>query len=530
MHSAYGSGSIYDVLVGHVSDMAHEIAMVKRFGPNPALTIRNMQNMIRKLAAEAGNVGLADAENAKLGKMFAIASRENGLSHMDGIGNFMAGVRNLLTSAFLGSASLVAVPSDLALATIAKNYNRLDGMRFMSRYLSLMNPTNGADRQLAVRLGLLAEHAVAQAYGARRLLGFDIAGPSITRRITDVTMNLSLLTPHTKMARWAFGMEFLGLLADNATKAFDELPFRDMLTRHGITADDWNAMRKTPLYEERGATFLRPLDYMDVDGSRAGMDLAQKFQTMVVDESKFAIPDVNMHSRRILIGDTDPGTFLGEVARSFAMFKNFPLTFTNVIMRRYLTDALVDGRQASYSAALLLSMSAIGALRIQLGQITQGRDPQKMDDPKFIMRALMTGGGLGIYGDFLLQDHNRFGDSLPETVAGPVFGQALPDALKLTAGNMQQLLDGDDPEILRELAEAAKRYTPGTSIWWGRLLMERLLWDELQRMADPKFVERVRRAEKRRQKEFGQGSWWQAGERKPDRAPRYTHRAPVNFD
>jgi hypothetical protein len=56
----------------------------------------------------------------------------------------------------------------------------------------------------------------------------------------------------------------------------------------------------------------------------------------------------------------------------------------------------------------------------------------------------MTGGGLGIYGDFILQDHN-------------IFGQALPDALKLTVGNVEQLLSGDDTEIMREAAEIANR-------------------------------------------------------------------------
>lgn len=404
------------------------------------------------------------------------------------------------------------------MASIAKNYNRLDGMRFMSRYLSLMNPANAADRQLAVRLGLIAEHAVAQAYGARRMLGFDIAGPSATRRIVDVTMNLSLMTPHTQMARWAFGMEFLGLMADSAGKGFDELPFKDMLTRHGITADDWNKLRKVPLFEERGATFLRPMDYLKLDKSAAGLDLAQKFQTMLVDESKFAVPDVNLHSRRILLGDTKPGSLLGEAARSLAMFKNFPLTFTNVIMRRYLTDALVDGRQAGYAAAMVLSMSAIGALRVQLGQISQGHDPQDMANPDFVLRSLLTGGGLGIYGDFLFQDHNRYGMGIAATVAGPVVG-ALGDTLKFTAGNLQEILDGKDPKILKDLAELSERYTPGSTIWYLRLTQERLLWDQLQKMVDPGFEDKVKRAEKRRLKDHGQQSWWGAGQLRPSRAP-----------
>src|SRR5581483_11498617 len=319
MHAAYGSGSIFDVMLSHLDGMAHEIAMVKRFGPSPATTVANIATMIRKLAPTPGE---ANDEIRKLQDVFAAVNRETGLAQTNRIGNVMAGTRNLLTSALLGGAPLIAIPSDINMALMAKHFNSLDGMRFMRRYLSLMNPTNKRDRQLAVRLGLIAETVQAHTYGMRRFMGFDASGPSWTRRVADVSMNINLLSPHTQMARWAFGMEMLGLFADHAGERFDQLPFRTMLERHGVTAADWDRFRAiAPYTTPEGATFLRPDDVF-VPGDRSSLDLMARLKAMVMAEVKMAVLSPDLVSRSALIGDTHPGTFIGELGRSAAMFKN----------------------------------------------------------------------------------------------------------------------------------------------------------------------------------------------------------------
>ncbi|WP_163535963.1 hypothetical protein, partial [Klebsiella pneumoniae] len=64
-----------------------------------------------------------------------------------------------------------------------------------------------------------------------------------------------------------------------------------------------------------------------------------------------------------------------------------------------------------------------------------------MDDPRFWIQALGTGGGFGIMGDYMFADVNRLGQSLGEQIAGPTIG-AGSDALKLTIGNAQELVQG----------------------------------------------------------------------------------------
>jgi hypothetical protein len=44
---------------------------------------------------------------------------------------------------------------------------------------------------------------------------------------------------------------------------------------------------------------------------------------------------------------------------------------------------------------------------------------------------MMQGGGLGILGNFLFGDYNRFGRNVGETILGPVLGQGRPSFLEL---------------------------------------------------------------------------------------------------
>lgn len=517
MHDAYGSGSVFDVLLQHTNDMAHEIALVKRFGPSPETTVFNIGQMIRKLAPTPGQ---ATDEIRAMEAVFSSVMRETGLARTNRIGNILAGTRNLLTSALLGGAPLIAIPSDLNTALLAKHFNGLDGMHFMRRYLSLMNPANKADRQLAVRLGLIAETVQAQMYGMRRMIGLDISGPSWTRRVADVSMNLNVLSPHTQMARWAFGMEMLGLFADNAGKTFDQLSFKTMFERHGLTAADWDRFRQAPVFSDprTGATFLRPDDVF-VAGDRKSLDLMTRLKSMVLDEVKTAILTPDLVSRNALIRDTDPGTFPGELTRSAAMFKNFGVTFVNILMRRYMMNAHMSGRsRLALGGYLVLSMTMLGALRQQLGNITNGNDPQDMKDPRFIFRALVTGGGFGIFGDFVFGDYNRQGGDPITSLAGPV-AQEVSDLYKLTGGNVRELLEHKDTHFWRELVQTAQRYTPGSRNWWSRLIVDRTVWDALLSAVDPKAGSNFDENNKRLKREYGLTSWWEQGEKLPDRPP-----------
>ena len=517
----FGNPDPFDSMIGHIDNMARDIAMMERLGPNPASTITYLQQTMRKAAAgDKMAENLANRKAVQLEDLYgAIMGRNN--SPVDSTFAYtMAGTRQLLQSAQLASAALVAV-TDLNFQRITRNFNGLPQVNTINKTLrTLMTLPDSERAKLALRLSLTAEGYTTLAAGQMRYVG-DISGPEVTRRIADFVMRTSLLSPWTNAGRWTFGMEFLGHLGDQVGKTFKELDpnLRGALERYGIGEDRWNIMRATPLYDFNGATFLRPDDIAartDID-PRMANDLTDKLIIMINTETNFAVPSTSIRGRLALTGNVRPGTIPGEILRSFAMYKNFSVTILNTHIARGLA---LDGVSAKgrYLGGFIVTATLMGALAMQLKEISKGRDPVPMDTPEFWGAAMLQGGGLGIFGDFMFSQTNRFGGGLAETVGGPVVG-LINDVRNLTTGNIMQFIQGEDTNVGREMIDFASRYTPGSSMWYLRLGLERLVTDQVRMMVDPDAPARMRRLERRYMNERGQEYWWRPGQTSPDRAP-----------
>jgi hypothetical protein len=190
---------------------------------------------------------------------------------------------------------------------------------------------------------------------------------------------------------------------------------------------------------------------------------------------------------------------------------------------------------AGLAAGALIHLTIAGAVSIQLRETTKGNDPRPMNDWRFWGAALMQGGGLGIFGDFLYAAQGRTGLTAPATAMGPI-GQVVADAGNLTVGNIGQIAEGiDDGESLgeaveganvgRDVAQIVRRYNPLATLWWSRAVYSRAVADTIQRALDPEAEEAFQRQRKRLERETGQGQWWAAGETAPTRAPNLANAA-----
>ena len=69
---------------------------------------------------------------------------------------------------------------------------------------------------------------------------------------------------------------------------------------------------------------------------------------------------------------------------------------------------------------------------------------------------------------------------------------------------------------VKNLQHFLQRYTPGGSLWYARLVFERLIIDTLERLINPDFNSDNRRNIKKLKKRTGQEYWWSPGEIKPN--------------
>jgi hypothetical protein len=530
MHNTYGDGSIYDVMMSHVNERSHQLAMLETFGRNPERAREMLKAQVRHLAAvqDAKSTGPAksqmldkvEGDLARFDTMFDIITRKNAMGAENSTAHFFSGLRNVITANVLGSASMLAIPGDHITSILARVNSGLPWVKGYGRYLQLLNPLDTEVQSLARRAGFVDDAATTLAYSAQRFSTMNTHGPAWTKWLSDVTLRMSLLTPHTQAARWAHGLEFMGYLHDLKGSEIKDIPLRNTFAKYGIDAADWDAFRSMKSWEpDPGSQFLRPSDLLEGKLDARKLALHDKFMSMIVDESKIAVPDATIGAAATLKGSTRPGTLIGELLASGAMFKNFPVTMARMYSREALATATNAG-MASYIAALGFGMTMAGALGVQLKELSNGRDPIDMSSPKFWAKAVLQGGALGIYGDFVFQNVNAYGRGLGDQLTGPVV-PVLTDLKNLTIGNAYQAMEGKPMSFGPEMLNFGSNFIPGRTVWYAKLAMERLVLDQIHNAVDPKAASKFQRMQTQQRKALGNSFWWRPGQAELDRGPAF---------
>lgn len=508
----YGDSHIFESLMGHIYEVSREYGLLRVLGTNPEQAARTLIDVAKKDGAKGfGVYHLESIYDQVSGKAQSPVSEW--LAHWGG------SVAAWLRSAQLGSATLSAVGDFATLAKTA-GFAGLDKTKVISRYLDQMNPAARGAREQAIRLGLGSEDASRAASLSFRD-GITFGAHGLASKFADATMKASLLSPHTAAARRALGMEMLSHLTQllQQKRAWGNLPgpIERAFERHGITEADWAAMR-AGLEDMGGVTWLHPEKL--ARGSADEATAAIRLMSMVNREMDFAAPIGGAFERALLQGKSRPGSFVFEfLVRPIAMYKSYPLSVITHHGFRFASTALDEGWGAGAAyASLFVTMTAAGALAIQAKQLANGKDPQSMKSGKFWLSAIAQGGGIGIFGDYLSANVSRTGRSMFENMAGPQWG-LLIDLDRLAGGNISGLLAEKDTHAGREAANMLRRYTPGSSLWYTRLALDRLVWDQVQKEIDPDYPAAFRRVEDRARRDFGQEHWWHRGATSPGRGP-----------
>ncbi|MBQ0795757.1 hypothetical protein [Zhongshania sp.] len=498
----YGKSDVLTTLTDHIDSMGHDIALMERFGPNPSNTYKGLRAMAEKAGATPLKLRHVDA-------VWNVASGKVSQGDLVGVADFMQSTRNILTASTLGGAFLSAI-SDTAFNAITSKYRGISAIKPLVRQLSLLNPANEADRIAAVKIGLGAEAWLGRAHAANRYA--DTYGVGPTAKVAEAVMRGSLLAPWTDAGRKAFGMEFSSLLAENFSRSHRELdaPIKKAFLEYGIRPADWDRFR-----------ISKPLSHNNSSYADFTQDGGEKFQQMVLSETDFAVPTPDYRVRGITTGGKERAGFTGQAWRSVMMLKSFPITLMTTHMMRVAHQSTF-GNRLTYSAALFGSTMLMGGIALQAKDIAAGRDPRNIDrngnfipDPQFIAAAIQQGGGLGLFGDFIFSDVNRFGGDLRLTLAGPT-GELVASAVELTAGNIMQAVRREETNVLGEAVEFISRYQP--KMWQTRLFQDAVM-DQLEILADDNANSRFRKIVRRREKDFDQGYWWKPGQPLPSKAP-----------
>lgn len=560
----FGNGDPVAAWFEHIKREAQDIAAMEHFGPNPGARVEWMIQVVRN------EIGKGQAGRSSLARQAGLDAGDKAEWRIRALYNYMRGrptvsafwadslgdVRNALTSAQLGFTSALAMLTD---PFIDAGLRRLAGLPMTGALTATVKAfvpeqISGL-RDSAVRAGFMMDDFVHILKDEARETAFGFGGPlngrEWSRWLADRAVHLSLLKPLTQARRHLHMQEWMAHLADNAGKRFEDI---DPLTRRtmqgfGIDATDWNVMRAAPLFKPsaRSAGFLRPADIaaladgpalpnvqklLGIDAgdqaarqeqARAGVRrVAEKYIGMVQSWTERAVPSGTPNARSAVVGDLPRGSIPSEILEGILQYKGFSLSFTTLQWQVGQMEMARGGgwAVAKHAAPLFFFMTLGAAGYLQLKAIGDGKDPEDMTDPRFWQRAALTGGGLGIFGDFFA-DYARNGHNLFTTIGGPQ-SSLFEDTFGAAFTGFRQLAGDEDANTGRAVTQLLRRNTPIVSTHWAtRAAWNRVAMDQLQYMLDPDATKSFRAMENSLKGRTGQRYFWPPGsgpapERSPD--------------
>lgn len=529
----FGAGSLREAMLHGLSRMGKNTGLMSALGPNPAGNVERLYNDLMKATAKtqgvAGRKAFSDAKS----------SIDNWMAVLDGSINipanamgarWSANVRAVQSMAKLGGSVISSITDIPALASEL----RYQGFGFLDSYKAgfsgiIKGRPKEEQRQILGMLGIMNEsmagHMV-QRFSAHD----DLGGVMSSAMRTFFKYNGQTWWTDTMRSSAALAMS--KNLADNAGRPFAELSedLQRVMKLFAIDGDMWNMVSKH-LDEAEGEKFLTPeaarrvdekelVDYLKATGikdpkktqiNNLRREIENKFRSYYVDRVEYAamMPDARVQA--IMKMGSRPGTWTGEFWRFITQFKAFP---TTVLLKPIARDiwgrgieedkfgkamlaAMTSGNGEAMAMAHYVVMStAFGYMAMSAKDMLKGKTPRDPQSPKTWAAAMTQGGGLGIYGDFIFGEYNRFGRSMLASLAGPTLGQ-VDDVMEL----WNRMKNGDD------VASASFRMglnnTPFINMFYTRMALDYLIIYRIQEAMNPGYLKRMeRRAEKENHQTF----------------------------
>jgi hypothetical protein len=512
----YGDAGLFDAMMGHISTMSRDIALMQELGAKP-------DNQFQRIKLQVEADGAANQSIKTIEGMYNVAAGRNSFNgELPTWYKVIQNTNNIIRSAFLGSAPISAM-SDSFFTGFTAKVNGIPTSKVMKEYFKLLNPVDGSDRRVAKRIAFIAGAANGASLAQARFAD-DMGSHGLTGWLSSFTNRASALSLITDASRQAPALATQGFMAE--AKAL-KLKWQDVdpnmkqaFERWDMGEQEFKEITQSQLHKDidSEADFIRP---EDVVLSGYG-ETARKYEMWLVDMAQDASNEPRLLTRAIstgaILGDSKPGTALRAASSSVMMFKSFGIT---VILNHMLPALRHAATERGFSrlsriAPLLIGTTLLGAVSLQARQLLLGKTTRDYDNPKFWMAAMMQGGGFGIFGDYLFNDASRFGADLGSTLAGPTIGVA-NDIYRTFKGNFDRALDDNsESKFQADAFQMAKRYIPAVKLWYTRLLLERLMLDQVERMVDPKFDMRMSRIEGKMKRDYGQSFWWQPGDLSPE--------------
>ena len=476
---AFAARDFQASVIGTIEGNTKKLGMIKVLGVNYE---RNMKDIASKVIET-----LPDSDSRSKLRSWADSNMMNQLKSIDGrsdrpgnetFARWSSNVRAVKSMASLGFATVSAI-TDVVNAAAFLNRRGMgrglvvDSITSLGEIFHAYSPER---KQMLSAMGVFSDSVLKNTY--RDGTAENSTGKFLAKKQSQF-FRFTGLDQWTNSIRLNAMDSLMSYMSKEVDKDFGSLNkgLRDSFGLFGIDQDQWDFIRSQKTKAVDGNTYLTvdALDDLKDQAMAKFSNLEPELQTRAamkyIENTKRNLYNYFMDGLSHMViepdaatkyyqtgGGLQAGTVSGEVAKFMMQFKSFSVGF----MRKILFDQMYEGHdtiwgKGGYARSWgLKGLSENGFMQTDIGKkvglvkymvgltvagyvagvikdILKGKEPRPLFDKDGSMNkatltaAFLQGGSLGIYGDFLFGNTNRFGGGPLETAAGPVIGGTISD-------------------------------------------------------------------------------------------------------
>lgn len=531
----YGTGTLSDTIMHGLERAAKNTALMRVLGPSPQAGLETLQREATDALLKAGDAKGVDAVNrGRIRNQMKEVDNTINIEGNPSLARIGRNVRIFENVTKLGGAVISAF-SDIPNVAGALAYRGAGGWceNMLTGIRGLCKGRGSAEQQrILASLGVYFDSTMQTTAARMSNGGLDAGG--INNRLNGIQntfFRLSGLSWWTDTQKATAGLVLSHDLARQKNNSWAQLAHKRQraLSLYGIDEGKWEIIRRGETKAADGRHYLTPdgietvpdemfAKYLQSQGREATPssilalreEIQDQFRTYFSDGIGDAVIESSAKTRAMLRQGTSAGTIPGEFFRFITQFKSFGFEYANRFLSRevygYGANSFIEGLagqvvrnqygESGHLMRQIAMMTLFGYLSHSVKQLAAGKTPRDPHDVRTWVQALVQGGGLGIYGDFLFSElgnaKNRFGGGMWSTFLGPTAGSA-----ESFFNLYVDLMNGDAraANVFRTLWS----HVPGNNLFYFKGAFDYLIAYNLYESLNPGYISRMKRRLEREQ-------------------------------
>jgi hypothetical protein len=493
---------------GHV---AQSLATAETFGGSPSLYLSNLVENLNGHSTLLAN----EVKESMSSWMKADFAPQSGYLKVNEMVRATLGtLTNQARSSLLGNIMPQALLEPISSAAARTLHGYPPVKLFFKTLGEMFNPNLNSDRVMAARLGkqvyawLDAHMESPRNKSLSMLEKYGAKGTSATMkytgglRATNAERMAMISESEAMLMDWADG-----LVPNNRFKVYQDHFF--------LSEADKPLIKRYQIEDYKGSlSKTLDLEAMYSSGDKKAANLAQRLAAQFANIQQLAAPDRSPVLDRFFKNMEANGVFGSIASRSLRTFTGFMGGMYFHQLKPILSLPAMSA--ARYATGQLMASMVTSAIYVQLMRLASGKDMLPVG-PELAMKAALAI-PFGMYGKFVMAGVNNNWDIADLSVAL----SAMKTHAKLPVNIVTDLYNGRAPDSVgRDLANIGRFWTPGSNTWFGRHILNKYVYDQLEYYMDGDAATKRWNQARRREEKAGSGVYAPRGPETPliERAP-----------